>query len=750
MSGPTSIWKRARERAAQPALQRTLIWGSAVVTSLLLIGLTLLESRYFPLKELPKGSVARYTLRATHDAVFDLHETFRAEAEEVRQTYIPIYDWDENLPEDRLEPILLSALAEPISAWRYSSPLSDPEDGTDEASPDAQPAPRQDAARRSPDGGRRSPRDSGSTDAGFTLVAQGGGPVAERRREIESMVRGCFRLLETYYRDGVVGDNEFPHQKKSIRILYQGEYGQKPVADLHRFSSLRPALERRMAPLFFKVEPHVRAQVINYILQRLPPNVTYARENQRYIGDISQVTGVQVVLIRGGEILARRGQVIDTRGYHAIRASVSASTETSRVGGRVSRFLLVLSLMLLFVVATAEVAVGPFRTPRAHLVTFGGVLLLVIGGKLLLLYTPVSAVLVPQATLALILAVVLGRAPALLAGLAVASCFLLTQTFELTELLVGVSGSVAAALAVRRRRRGTALAAGIVVGLVQALVFEATRSLEGRPRTYDELWSAGQAFLSGLLAGGFALVLLPFVEWLLGKSSRGKLRVLSDFDHPLLRELRERTPGTFAHTVTLTNMVELAVEAVGGERLLARVGTLFHDIGKVMNPACFAENLTPGGSGLARLALEERAKIVLGHVADGVALAKRHHLPADVIAFIAEHHGTLEIEELSAQVRNAGKEPDPSLFRYRGPKPQSIETAILMIANSVEQAARALPDADADVLRALVDRIVLRGLSEFQFDQCGITQGQLRQVKDAMASYLVDKLNRSARALSAS
>jgi cyclic-di-AMP phosphodiesterase PgpH len=728
-----------------------------VVTSLLLIGLTLLEARYYPLKELPKGSVAQYTLRATHDAVYDLHETFRAEAEEVRQSYVPIYDWEENLPEDRLEPIVLSALAEPISSWRYSSPLTDVEDGIEEASPDAQPAPRQDAARR-PDGARRVPRDSGAADAGVTLVTQGGGAVAERRREIESMVRGCFRLLETYYRDGVVGDNEFPHQKKSIRVLYQGEYGQKAVADLHRFSSLRPSLERRMAPLFFKVEPHVRAQVINYILQRLPPNVSYAKENQRYIGDISQVTGVQVVLIRSGEILARRGQVIDTRGYYAIRASVAASTETSRLGGRVSRFVLLLSLMLLFVVATGEIATGPFRTPRAHLVTFGGVLLVVIGGKLLLLYTPVSAVLVPQATLALILAVVLGRAPALLAGLAVASCFLLAQTFELTELLVGVSGSVAAALAVRRRRRGTALAAGIVVGLVQALVFEATRSLEGRPRTYDELWSAGQAFLSGLLAGGFALTLLPFVERLLGKSSRGKLRVLSDFDHPLLRELRERAPGTFAHTVTLTNMVELAVEAVGGERLLARVGTLFHDIGKVMNPACFAENLTPGGSGLARLALEERARIVLGHVADGVALAKRHHLPADVIAFIAEHHGTLEIEEIAAQSGGepslggsaADKHPDPALFRYRGPKPQSVETAILMIANSVEQAARALPDSDADGLRALVDRIVLRGLSEFQFDQCGITQGQLRRVKEAMASYLVDKLNRGSRALSAS
>ncbi len=739
MSGPPSILVRARSWASHPGVQRALLWGAAVGMALLLAGLCLLESAYYPLVELPKGSVSGYTVRATHDAVYDLHETFRAEAEEARLTYVPIYNRDDGLPFDRLAPILRAALAEPFTTWRYP-PLPEPEEGT--LPPDAGPPDLGARDLRARD--LRKPSEAGVTDGG-PGGPLGTGPVAERRREIDSLVQGCFRLLETFYKDGVVGDSEFPKEKRSIRVLYknewgQSEYGQRPTADLHRFSSLRLALERSVAQIYFKTDPRVREQIINYILQRLPPNLTYAKENDRFIGDISQVTGVKVVLIRSGEILVRRGQTVDTRAYYAIRASVLAASETSRLGSRASRFGLLLALMLLFVVATREVASGPFRSMRAYLAVYAGLVILLAGGKLLLVYFPLHPSVVPQAALALIAAVVLGRAPGLLAAILVPACFLVTQTFDLSTLLVGASGGLTAALVVRRRRRGSALAAGILVGLVQALVFEATRALEGRPRTYAELWSAGQAFVSGLLAGGLAIVSLPFVERLLGKSSRGKLRVLTDFDHPLVRELRERAPGTFAHTVTLTTMVELSVEAVGGERLLARAGTLFHDIGKMLSPLYFVENQTAGGSAIARLTPAERARGTIVHVADGLALAKRHRLPPDVAAFIAEHHGTTELTELAREARAAGATVDPERFRYPGPKPQSVETAILMIANAVEEGTRALVDPDEASLRALVERVVLDGLSAFQFDQCGIHQGELRVVTESLVAYLVGRV----------
>jgi putative nucleotidyltransferase with HDIG domain len=711
---------RTRGRAG---LRGALPWGAALATALALAALSIVESAYFPLVELPKGSVAAHTIRATHDAVFDLHETYRAEAEEARLSYLPIYIRDGNLPWSRLQPILKAALAEPLSSWRY------PEGGEEGSEAEGEGG-ASGAGSGSSDAG--APADAGGGDGGRAGgAAVDGAAGRERRHEVEALVRACFNLLETYYRDGVVGDSEFPKEKKTVRVLFEGEYARKAVADLHPFSSLRRELERAAAQFFFKTDARVRERVVAFILERLPPNLTYAKENARFIKDISQVTGVKVVLIRGGEILARRHQTIDTRAYHAIRASVMAAAETSVRGIRVGRLLLLVALMLLFVVATRELTAAPFRQLRAYVIVYGGIILLLAGGKLLLLYFPLHPAIVPQAALALIVAVTMGRAAGLIAGLIVPACFLLAQIFELSTLLVGAAGGVVAALSVRQRRRGSALAAGVLVGIVQALVFEASRALEGRPRTYAELWSAGQAFLGGLVCGGLSVVVLPIVERILGKSSRGKLRVLTDFDHPLLRELRERAPGTFAHTMTVLNMVEPAVEAVGGERLLARAGTLFHDLGKIEHPSLFPENAPPGAAP-ATLPHEERTQALLAHVADGVALARRHGLPRDVAAFIAEHHGTTIVADES--------DDEP---RYPGPKPQSLETAILMIANGVEEAARGV-DADRRAYERMVDGVILRALADFQFEECGVSQAELRRIKEAFVIYLEERAARRA------
>jgi putative nucleotidyltransferase with HDIG domain len=692
-----------------------LPWLAAIATALLLAGLSVLDAIYFPLVELPKGSVAPYTIRATHDAVFDLHQTFRAEAEEARLTYLPIYNRDDALPWSRLEPILKAALAEPLASWRYPT--------SEEEALETKPG-ESDGA----DGGA-APRDLGPGDGGAGDAGDRPERVAERRREIELLIRASFNLLEAHYRDGVVGDSEFPKEKKTVRVYADGVYHRKPVADLHPFSSLRAELDRSAAQVLFKTDARVRERVINFVLQRIPPNLSYAKENERFIADISQVTGVKVVLIRSGEILARRGQTIDTRAYYAIRASVSAATGTSVRGSRAGRLLLLVGLMLLFVVATRELSPASFRQLRAYVILYGGIILLLVSGLLLLRYFPLHPALVPQAALALIAAVTLGRGAGLIAGFIVPSCFLLAQVFELSTLLVGAAGGVSAALAVRRRRRGSALAAGVLVGVVQALVFEAARSLEGRPRSYAELWSAAQAFVGGLLSGVLAVISLPVVERFLGKSSRGKLRALTDFDHPLLRELRERAPGTFAHTMTVLNMVEPAVEAVGGERLLSRAGTLFHDVGKTVTPYAFEENAAlPGASPLPEG--EERTRAKLAHVEEGLAIARRRQLPQDVCAFIAEHHGTLPVE------RDATSAEAP---RYPGPKPQSVETAILMIADAVEREARAVPAGDQAAYDQLVDGVILRGLADFQFDECQISQWELKRVKEELVHYLVER-----------
>jgi hypothetical protein len=709
----------------------------SLATAGLLTTASLIESVWFPLQIPSKGSVATFTIRARHDAVFDLHETFAAEAREAKQAYVPIYNKDNQLLFVYRERIVKAALAEPLVNWRWSPAVAAAADGGVDAVVGPPPPP--------PDAGPPGdigPEAGAVADVGAADAMAPAQLVMERRRELEALIRGSVSLLIPYYRAGVIDDSEFPKEKSTIRVFSQGRYVFRQVGGLHRFSSLRPALDKAARQFFFKTNPQLLDQVIDYILQRLPPNLTYAKENEKFIADISQVTGMKVVLIRRGDILVRRNHVVDTRAYYAIRASVAAARTTTTAGLVVSRLGMLISLLFLFIVATREFGRVSFKGLKPYIVVYAGLLLFAVGGEAVLVFLPLHPVVIPHAALALVMAVVLGRGAGIITALAVPVVMGLTQVFDLSTMLVGASGGVAAALAVRHRRRSSALAAGVLVGVVQAVVFEACRVLEGRPQTYAELWSAGEAFGGGLVAGATALVFLPFVEWLLGRSSRGKLKVLTDFDHPLVRELRERAPGTFAHTVNLINMVELAVDAIGGDRLLARAGTLFHDVGKMEKPQYFIENQGHGPNLHDDLSPRDSARAILAHVPDGLKIARRHRLPPDVVAFILEHHGTTEVEFFLHKAREAGGQIAVEEFQYPGPKPQSLETAILMIADAVEAASRTLVEPTVEALEDLVDRIVFKKLSEFQFDECGLTQGDLKRIKAAFVSYLTGALHR--------
>ena len=755
---------------------RSLAWGrwvAAVVITLLLGGLSLARSRWLPLKVMEKGARAQHTIRATHDAVYDLHQTHVEEAEEAKQSYIPIYNQDYQLIYAHRSRTLSAARARPLASWGWPevprpkpAPPPRPDAGARSSSDASPPA----ATGKAPEAGSATPPVSTPrSDASLASAEAGLGPDATtatpapppasgptpdqalptrekvlraRRQELEALVRGYFLILQPFFKAGVVADNEFPSGRSTVRVEHKQRFQRRQVSKLYRFSDLRPALMTSAAKFFFKTDAVVRRKVIEFVLSTLTPNMTYARVNSKFISDISEVTGVKVMLIRRGDILLRKDEVVDTHAYYAIRASVMASASSEGWENWAARLGILLAVMLLFAITTREVCGAQFRGIRSYLVVHGGMLCLAAGGAALLVYLPVPAAAVPQAALALAVAVVLGRAPGLLTGIAFPFVLMLVQVFDLSTLLVSVSGGVTAALVVRQRRRGTAIPAGVLVGIVQAVVFEACRAMEGRPRTADELWYAGEVFVGGVATGLVALPMLPFVERFLGRTSRGKLKVITDFDHPLVRELREKAAGTFSHTVNLINMVELAVDAVGGDRLLARAGTLFHDIGKMNNPGNFIENQGVGPNVHDSLSPRESAMAIRAHVEEGLVIARKHRLPLDVMAFIPEHHGTTGMDYFIHKAKEAGESVDPEAFHYPGPKPRSVETAILMIADSIEAASRTLDDPSEESLAALVDRIVFNKYSQFQFEECGITQGQLTAVKEAFVSYLKGMLHR--------
>jgi cyclic-di-AMP phosphodiesterase PgpH len=239
--------------------------------------------------------------------------------------------------------------------------------------------------------------------------------------------------------------------------------------------------------------------------------------------------------------------------------------------------------------------------------------------------------------------------------------------------------------------------------------------------------------LNGLVSAGLTFFLLPVAESVTHITTDLTLLELSDPSRPLLRRLSLEAPGTYAHSVAMANLVEAACNRIGANGLLGRVGCYYHDIGKVNNPLYFVENQIPGNNPHDRLKPLQSAQIIKAHVTDGLALAHEAQLPDAVSSFIPEHHGTTEITYFLDKAKKADGNQARNIedFTYPGPKPRSMETAISMIADSVEAALRVLEDLTPQKIEEAIDHIVRTKVNAGQLDEAPLTLQQIEQVKAA-------------------
>ena len=239
--------------------------------------------------------------------------------------------------------------------------------------------------------------------------------------------------------------------------------------------------------------------------------------------------------------------------------------------------------------------------------------------------------------------------------------------------------------------------------------------------------------VNGLVSAGLTFFLLPVAESVTHITTDLTLLELSDPSRPLLRRLSLEAPGTYAHSVAMANLVEAACNRIGANGLLGRVGCYYHDVGKVKNPMYFVENQIPGNNPHDRLKPLQSALIIKAHVTDGLALAAEAQLPDSVAAFIPEHHGTTEITYFldKAKKTDGGQPRNLEDFTYPGPRPRSMETAIAMIADSVEAALRVLDDLTPQKIEEAIDHIVRTKVNAGQLDEAPLTLQQIEQVKQA-------------------
>lgn len=257
--------------------------------------------------------------------------------------------------------------------------------------------------------------------------------------------------------------------------------------------------------------------------------------------------------------------------------------------------------------------------------------------------------------------------------------------------------------------------------------------------------SGYQVFLWGtaetMLVVALLFLLLPVLERWLHLTTDFSLLELLRLDHPLLVDLARKAPGTFEHSMAVAGLAESAARAIGANPLLARVGGMFHDIGKVHRPEYFIENQR-GENPHDRLSPRLSVLILREHVTHGVELARKHNLPEAVVAIIRSHHGTSLIRPFFAKAREMGENPDPSEFSYPGPRPWTKEQAIVMLADSVEAACRSLSNPDPVQIESTVDRIIRWKMEEGQLDEADLSLREIHTIREAFLPQLLGQFHR--------
>jgi cyclic-di-AMP phosphodiesterase PgpH len=298
-------------------------------------------------------------------------------------------------------------------------------------------------------------------------------------------------------------------------------------------------------------------------------------------------------------------------------------------------------------------------------------------------------------------------------------------------------GGLAGIFAVRRAERVNHYAmAGASVGFVTFAVLFAFWLLSPERGSDDLVWMLVASALGGFACAVITVGATVILGVMFGVTTRIQLMELAQLSHPLLRELQEKAPGTFHHSVIVGNLAERAADLVGADSLLVRVGCYFHDIGKISKPEYYIENQMESGNPHDKLPPNVSARLVSEHVRNGLQLTGRYRVPTRVRAFIPEHHGTRLVTYFYRKASAHDPTTDPEKFRYPGPKPQSKETAIVMLADSVEAVVRSSRDRSHDRIDALVDGVIAERVAEGQFDECDLTMRDLRIIGESFKSTL--------------
>lgn len=457
-------------------------------------------------------------------------------------------------------------------------------------------------------------------------------------------------------------------------------------------------------------------------------------------------TSVEPTRILQGQVLIQDGQLIDREVYRQLElAGMTEQDANYRPAVALSLFSLLIGGLLLLVLQSAKVT-GVKKAIRLTIV-FGVVLISLTMMKLLEVISGNFDVVVdfiyPTALAGILVRLLVDERTAVFVTILLSACAgMMLQsgfagTFQMDTALYVLFGGLTGIYLIRSEHRSIhILPISLAVGGVHLLYVAFYLLMNQSQYTAGEVgFYAAAAIAAGLLSGTLATGLLPLFELAFGILSTMKLIELSNPNHPLLKKILTETPGTYHHSVMVANLSDAACEAIGANGLLARVGCYYHDIGKTVNPQYFIENQSHGNLH-DRLTPEQSRDIILTHGKDGAAILRKHKMPKELVDIAEQHHGTTLLKFFYYKAKEQNEDLAEQEYRYVGPKPQSRENAIIMIADSLEAAVRSMNGPSAEKIQKLVDSITEDKLKDGQFDDCDITLKELKKVKAVMCETL--------------
>jgi putative nucleotidyltransferase with HDIG domain len=710
-----------QERIKAPSYQKWFIGiGIAILLTLLLSpGLTL------RLKEYKVGDIATKEIKSNQDLLVEDEKSTQEKRAEAERSVLSIYDYD---------PAVLGD-AENRTRSTFESLAASFQKMEKGANQSALRKKEWDSSLRVP-------------------LNQREWQILEKERFNPAIGEAALKMIAPILKKGVVNDKDFldSDAERGIvirNILTREERKSFPPFGFFDFKEAKAKVRSQAelpSPIKGKELSPIVLKMAEYFLR---PNLTFNKdETQEQKTKAREKVNPVYFQVKRGEVILRVGDRVHEEHLLKIKARRKAQERTHLlamiIGMGFLTFLILASLYQFSIQNIRKIVLSQkdllfFSTTLLGIIAFLKLFQLstdVLGGEFFYIPSSSYLYLFPIATGAMLVRIVLNSEVAIVFSLLASYFAAVLMGNQLFYFIFTFVGSIIGAHKVARcEQRSILLKAGITVGGINILMIFSYNLISGNPFKMTLLSDLTMGFLGGILASVLVLGVAPIIESLFGYTTDIKLLELANMDHPLLKDLILQAPGTYHHSIIVGSLVEGAAKSIAANPLLARVSAYYHDVGKLKKPLYFIENVGGGENKHDHLTPTMSSLILISHVKDGVEMARENRLGERIGHIIQQHHGTSLISYFYQKAKEKENPEMESInendFRYPGPKPQTKEAGIVLLADSVEAASRALTDPTPSRIKSLVQRITNNIFLDGQLEECELTLKDLQKIQES-------------------